>query len=470
MTIGRKLYCSYAAMFAMVVALAGGCWIINRSLVQALNEAVHSEARKIQHAGEMAAAVCDMLSLEREMLLLSSRGSVGSIGEVEAEFEGKKNALRSSAQSFGTLAENEVERNAVAEIQRGLQEWEGVHAQLRASVGNAEALAPLEKRLSGLEVRMEEEMNRISAGQRALLQAAQAEARGLESRAYLVITVLAGLSLALCGVGFWVTRQTTGSMRRTAIEMEGNAHQVSSAAAQISSHSQSLASAASRQAAVIAETCVSGEQIRTASQANRDRATESARLGESASLSSGRAVQMLDQMRQSMDSIIESGKRVFKIVKVIDEIAFQTNLLALNASVEAARAGEAGMGFAVVAEEVRNLASRSAGAAKETSTLIEESIQATQNGSERMKGVIESVTELSTAVAELQEKMSGVIAASDEQLAGAGRIAESLRSMNEMVTESSAGAEEEAAGAEELEAQSKSMLAAVDRLVAQVGR
>jgi methyl-accepting chemotaxis protein len=175
-------------------------------------------------------------------------------------------------------------------------------------------------------------------------------------------------------------------------------------------------------------------------------------------------------MQTSMGEITGSSQKIVKIIRVIDEIAFQTNLLALNASVEAARAGEAGLGFAVVAEEVRNLAGRCAQAARETSSLIDESMQVTSSGRDHLEAVSHAVESLSTQVQELQSRMHAIAAAGDQQSRGSEQIASALLQMSALVSESSAGAEEEAAAAEELDAQAHSMRGLVEGLMQQVGR
>src|SRR5262249_25566739 len=179
--------------------------------------------------------------------------------------------------------------------------------------------------------------------------------------------------------------------------------------------------------------------------------------------------QALGDMVASMDSIQESSRRVAKIIKTIDEIAFQTNILALNAAVEAARAGEAGMGFAVVADEVRNLAQRSAQAAKDTAELIEASIARTEGGSQRVGQVATSITAITESVGKVKALVDEVSAASRQQSQGIDQVSQAVAQMERVTQTTAATAEESAAASEELSAQASTTLSVVGRLEQLVG-
>jgi methyl-accepting chemotaxis protein/methyl-accepting chemotaxis protein-1 (serine sensor receptor) len=169
-------------------------------------------------------------------------------------------------------------------------------------------------------------------------------------------------------------------------------------------------------------------------------------------------------MVTSMSEINNASDKIARIIKVIDEIAFQTNILALNAAVEAARAGEAGMGFAVVADEVRNLAQRSAQAAKDTASIIEESIERSNEGSKKLEQVKEAITAITDSAGKVKTLVDEVSTGSQEQATGFSEITSAISQMERVTQTAAAGAEQSASASEELTAQAESMRAAVETL------
>jgi len=165
----------------------------------------------------------------------------------------------------------------------------------------------------------------------------------------------------------------------------------------------------------------------------------------------------LDEMLVAMDEINGSSRKISKIIKVIDEIAFQTNILALNAAVEAARAGEAGMSFAVVADEVRNLAQRSAQAARDTAALIEESIAKSDGGKSKVDRVAEAIRSVASDTAQVKALFVQVSGGSEEQATGLEQISKAIALMERSGQTTAATAEESAAAAQELTAQSATL-------------
>ena len=173
----------------------------------------------------------------------------------------------------------------------------------------------------------------------------------------------------------------------------------------------------------------------------------------------------MTELTTSMGAISKASEETAKIIKTIDEIAFQTNLLALNAAVEAARAGEAGAGFAVVADEVRNLAMRSADAAKNTTTLIEETVKRVKDGSAILGGTNEAFEKVSETASKVSVLVDEIATASREQAMGVEQLNEAITEMDSVVQQNAAGAEESASASEEMKAQAEKMKAMVRDLL-----
>jgi methyl-accepting chemotaxis protein len=235
------------------------------------------------------------------------------------------------------------------------------------------------------------------------------------------------------------------------------AEQVTSAAGQISSGSQALAQGSSEQASSLEEISSSLQEMSSMTKQNAANAKEARNLSDGARASSGRGVDSMHRLSEAINKIKASSDATAKIVKTIDEIAFQTNLLALNAAVEAARAGDAGKGFAVVAEEVRNLAMRSAEAAKNTANLIEESVHNAEGGVSINQEVLKNLEEINEQVKKVGEVMAEIAAASDQQSQGVDQVNVAVEQMNQVTQQTAANSEESASAAEELSGQAEEM-------------
>jgi methyl-accepting chemotaxis protein len=230
-----------------------------------------------------------------------------------------------------------------------------------------------------------------------------------------------------------------------------------------------LAQGASEQAASLEETSSSLEEMAGMTNRNAENATKANELARQARQAADTGAGDMQAMSAAMNDIKVSSDDIAKIIKTIDEIAFQTNILALNAAVEAARAGEAGMGFAVVAEEVRALAQRSAQAARETADKIEGAITKTAQGVQITEKVAKSLSEIVDKARQVDQLVAEVSTASREQSQGVQQITTAVSQMDKIVQSNAAGAEESASAAEELNAQSYALQEAVGELLALVG-
>ncbi len=229
--------------------------------------------------------------------------------------------------------------------------------------------------------------------------------------------------------------------------------QVASGSRQMSDSSMALSQGATEQASSIEELTASLEEVSSQTKLNAENASQANELAETAKANAELGNRQMQEMLKAMEEINDSSSSISKIIKVIDEIAFQTNILALNAAVEAARAGQHGKGFAVVAEEVRNLAARSANAAKETTDMIEGSIKKTEGGTRIANDTAKALNEIVGNVAKVANLVNDIAIASNEQASGVAQINQGIMQVSQVVQTNSATAEESAAASEELSGQ-----------------
>lgn len=231
--------------------------------------------------------------------------------------------------------------------------------------------------------------------------------------------------------------------------------QVASASKQVAAASQALSQGSTEQASSIEEITSSIEEIATQTQENAENANQANELATIAKNRAAEGKQQMKDMLSAMTEINESSNNISKIIKVIDDIAFQTNILALNAAVEAARAGQHGKGFAVVAEEVRNLAARSADAAKETTAMIEESIKKVNDGTTIANFTATALNQIVEEVAKAADLVREIAIASNEQASGIAQISQAINQVSQVVQNNSTTSEESAAASEELSSQAE---------------
>ncbi|MEF2265194.1 methyl-accepting chemotaxis protein [Janthinobacterium sp. LS2A] len=244
---------------------------------------------------------------------------------------------------------------------------------------------------------------------------------------------------------------------------------INTASGEIAQGNLDLSSRTEEQASSLEETASSMEQLTSAVRQNADNARQANALAGAASDVAGKGGAVVGRVVQTMESINASSRKIVDIISVIDSIAFQTNILALNAAVEAARAGEEGRGFAVVAAEVRNLAQRSASAAKEIKTLIGDSVEQVEIGSRLVHDAGKTMDEVVTSVRQVADIMQEITAASAEQSAGIEQVNQAVLQMDQVTQQNAALVEEAAAAAESLQDQAQTLteLVGVFRLHAQ---
>ncbi len=265
---------------------------------------------------------------------------------------------------------------------------------------------------------------------------------------FLILTIFAVL---------YASRGLVEPIRRVIGGLSNGAAQVASASAQVASASQSLAEGASEQASSLEEISSSLEEMSSMTRQNADSAQQTHHLMNETNQVVEKAGESMTHLTTSMNEISTASEETSNIIKTIDEIAFQTNLLALNAAVEAARAGEAGAGFAVVAEEVRNLALRAAEAAKNTATLIEGTVRKIKEGTEMVSTTSEDFSEVAANVFKSSELVADMTAASSEHLKGIEQVTAAVLGIDKITQQNAANSEESASASAQMSSQAHQM-------------
>jgi methyl-accepting chemotaxis protein len=465
-TIGQRIVAGFAAL--LLISAAFGLYAY-RGLIAIDHLAVRISGDclpGVYRIGRIETLNLTNYSLTQRLIFVTDPARRAAIEKTMKANSEEMTALYKSYETTITLPED---RRLYDAIQAARGPYTEERKRFIADLGKmtpAEASARLLERLEPLylnyyhTIRTLVELNR-SEGERAgsgIAEAVLTARHGIGAG-------LTGALLVGIGVSVLVIRTTNRRLRTVASTLSAGAAEVTSAAGQVSAAGQTLASGASEQAASLEETSASLVELSSMTKRNADHASTAKNLAADTRAAADAGSVDMAQMAAAMADLHKASASVATIIKTIDEIAFQTNILALNAAVEAARAGEAGAGFAVVAEEVRNLAQRSASAAKETAATISEAVRMSEVGTgisgkvaTGFAGIVERTRRLDSLVAE-------IATACHEQNEGIVQINAAVGQMDKVTQGNAASAEESAAAAEELNAQAVTLKGCVSQLL-----
>jgi methyl-accepting chemotaxis protein/methyl-accepting chemotaxis protein-1 (serine sensor receptor) len=464
MTLGKKLTLIGALLIGLTIVMGVNALIGLRSYNQVLTALASDALAGISACGRVEAT---FLELRGDTWRHIASDDPQDKERMEREIARLKGEFTSATKELQATIVSDEERAINQRIDPAVERYYELWDKSKALSGagkNTEAYQQFAGGASivaevGNAIREELEYNRRN-GAKYTAEALSTGAR-LQWTTWLVLLLSTTLG---SGVLFLFVRSLTRMLRQTVQELSEGAGQVASASAQVASSSQALAQGSSEQAAALEETSASSEEITAVTRKNAENSASAAALMTDVDRRVTEGNRTLEEMVQSMQEITGSSDKISKIIKVIDEIAFQTNILALNAAVEAARAGEAGMGFAVVADEVRSLAQRSAQAARDTSTLIEESIAKSNQGSTRLERVADVIRAITASTAQVKTLVDEVNLGSQEQARGIEQISKAIAQMDRVTQSTAASAEQGASASEELSAQAEAMDHAVGKL------
>jgi methyl-accepting chemotaxis protein len=472
LTIGRKLFYSFSAALGACFISGVLTLVMLARMDSSMDEIIHKTSRKLVLAETLNTNVAELISLSRGFQIRATAKDRAGLDKYHEDYLGQIAAMTQTTTELSTLISSQQGKRLLGDINdnmSGLTEF-GEQMYQKAAAGDVKASAEIQKNdFLPFAGSVRKQVAALTVFQTQIAAIAAEANKSVESQsAWFTVFILLGAACIGVIVTFVVLR-INRELRASVNTLRDGAEQIGAAALEVSSSSQSLAQGASEQAASIEETSASSEEINAMARRNTENSQSTASMVSESSIQFEKTNRELINMVAAMDGINASSEQISKIIKVIDQIAFQTNILALNAAVEAARAGEAGAGFAVVADEVRNLAQRSAQAAKDTASLIEESIAKSQAGKLKVDEVATAIRNITAGSSKMKILIDEISLGSQEQSKGIGQISSSIHQMEKVTQGNAAAAEQTASAAQQLTAQSNSVQEVVDQLTAMVG-
>jgi len=461
-SLARRLRVGFALMLLIALGCVVEAMLNYRNTFEDFLE-YRADARHSLLAGRIQANFLEMRIAVRGYQLNHDEEDVRN-------FETRRSSVHALLGEGAQVLAAEPERVQVIElITREVAAYESLFRELRGAKD-----ASLEKeyvqRMAGVGTEIDHQVEELKLALMADQNSLGPKVQQRLVRAQSFILML-GLAVLVVGVfaSIIISRDITRTLSSISSSLSQSSEQISEASAQVSMASQNLAKGSSQQAAALEESSAALEELSSMGKRNTESATEAKAVAERTRASADLGAGDMAQMRVAMDAIKKSSDDIAKIVRTIDEIAFQTNILALNAAVEAARAGSAGAGFAVVAEEVRALAQRSAEAAKETACRIQDSVQKSQHAvgitgkvADNLEHIVGGARRMDTLVAE-------IAAASGDQSHGVTQLSTTVAEMDRVTQQNAGTAEETAAASEEMNQQAQALHDAIGTLGTLIG-
>ncbi len=467
MSLSMRLTLGFSGVVVVFLAIVSFTYVSQSSYVQANQWNVHT----YQVLEEVSGILTSLVNIET-----GYRGYVISGKEefLDPVKKGRTDYDKAFASFKSLTSDNASQQERTATLAKSKEAWERNEIQAtidkRKAATNAADIDAVNLWITEGHGKQEMDSMRgvlaeMDKAERSLL-ATRAEAmRSLQEATQNVLAFgsLAGLLIAVF-LGIFTTRSISKPITKTTNELREASKSLESASLQVSSSSQELSSGSSELASSIEEMTSSLEELQSIIESNTKNVNQSESLMQETSGESRKVTERMSELKTQLSDISGNSKKISKIIKVIDDIAFQTNILALNAAVEAARAGDAGKGFAVVAEQVKSLAQKSAEAAKETADLIEIAMDSVAKGESLGQIVVDAQVIAVDKAGKVAVLLDEVNRASKEQLKGANQINQSVAQVNSIVQTTAASSEENAAAGEELLSQAESLAGNVSQL------
>lgn len=470
MSAVQKLVVGAVAVVGLSLIVGVSGMVMTGWLGRELDRTVNQIARQQVLAGQISTSAADMMAQARGLAFATVLQQADQARLAQQGYEAAQGRLRSMLADYRRLADDAGRTQALADKSAAAQRaYENLVSKL-AQTKMDEALAMLNSELLPALGDVAANAKKLVEHQDQLLGTVRASAATAQQRSQWTNAFLLGACLIVGGLVILTVRRVQRLLTATVTALSEEANRLSQSANNVSGSSQSLTELVTAQTSTIESAATYTGEVRSSTQKNAEHARAAAERTDASYQRIQDANSALASMLTAMNEIGTSSKKISGVIKVIDGIAFQTNILSLNASVEAARAGAAGLGFAVVADEVRGLAQRSADAARDTSALIEESLQRSRLGKDKadeMARSIASVTDSAQAVKGLVEEVRESCQQQDERIA---HIVHSITDMRQVAQVLSSSARQGLAAGQELSGQAQAVSRIVNNLEELVGR
>jgi len=432
-------------------------WFNSRSMQEG-QHATENAGQRMRLAGQLKNANAELFAAEKAMIVAGASDDTDRLMQLHEKVKDIQARAGTSSTTLAALITSDSDRVTLGKLNEGMKAWETGCASCHdetANVGEAATMQKLSAKTQALVESNEALADALENSQAQVFAERSSEADTTATRARLTAIVILFLTVGVSLVALRVVRSLTRDLSAVSAELNESVDQLQAAASSVATSSMQLSESSGKQAASLEETSATMQEMSAMTEQNAATSREVAELFSRADAMAGRADAALTDMVTAMQQIRDSGDKVAKIIKTVDEIAFQTNILALNAAVEAARAGDAGLGFAVVADEVRNLALRAAQAARDTVTLIEESRAASTSGDTKVSHLGDAMRDITASIAKAKTLVESVSTASAQQAEGFHQVSQSICDMEKLTQGTAATAEETAAASEEMNAQAE---------------
>lgn len=454
LSLKTKMLFAFMGISVLLLVVGGIGWYSNAKVVAAYEVIATQNLPNVNLTGRLRYRAQEA---NRILLRLTAAKNVEEINRFKQELQESFKTYADFMKKYREVPFAPGEGEIVESSQKSWDKFVSATSSILelAAKGDSEGI----EKLLTTEVRESRNANNEALSKLLVFHEEMAEKQGLmaneasnEGKIFIIVFIVAGFFLSLV-VGLVFSNSLARSLGRISSDISGAADHTSSSGEQLSAASQQLSSGSSEAAASLEETVASIEELTSMVKLNADHAKEANALSQKSRESAEQGEREITKLIGAMEGIASGSKKIEEIINVIDDIAFQTNLLALNAAVEAARAGEQGKGFAVVAEAVRTLALRSAEAAKDITSLIQDNVSQSESGA-RIAGesgvVLKEIVNSVKKVADLNSEIS---VASSEQSNGLEQISKAMNQLDQATQGNAASSEEVAASSEEMSSQ-----------------